>query len=984
MVDITKLDMTDIWASSGDKTAPDPSKIATGWIVEAVPRQWWNWFENRQDQNIAYMLQKGIPEWDAFTEYLTNKSYVQRNNVVYKCIQTATNQDPATAPLYWVKAFPESSAALEAVRVLTPAIDKIAIYTGTDTAELITVTPFTRTLLDDPNVTTWRATLGAAASHPSLTALSSVTGANNLLPYFTASSAMAVTSFTAFARTLLDDADAATARATLGVDSATDVTAALAAGLATKQPLDATLTALAGTTTANNTINYWTGVDTTSTTPLTVFARTLLDDADAATMRTTLSVSSAADTAANLAAGLATKQDLDATLTALAGLATGVNQLPYSTGADTFAQTTLTAFARTILDDADAVTVRGTIGADDAANLTTGTLPLARLPADLVGKNAATATALQTPRTIQGVSFNGTANITLSVVDKDSSVGSATLPAGTTAQRTASPVNGQLRYNSDNNEFEGYINGSWGGIGGGTPLFTVLWWPSRTAIPAGYVAADGQLLTRTTYSAAWARVDIGDVPVVADAAWLASSTNRGAYTPGNGTTTFRIPDLNGKAVGTLAAPFLRGDGTNSTGIAGNFQGSENLSHAHLPTRPAFMSNEYPNNQGGFTSGSVPSYAGQGLAMGSTGASGGVEARPVNVTGVYVIKLIGGASDLTQEDASIAIAALETKLQYVGGRNRIINGDARVAQRAAVSFTNNLSGYGGPDRFFAINSGAGGAFTQAAGAITVDGAPKLSIKQTVTSPLTTSTGASTWSGIVQILEGTNCYDMLGKPATVSFNFLSNVTGNFSLSLRDTAGTQSYVTSFAAVADVVQRVEFTFTNLPLALDLAADNQAALRLQIGSYTTGTGVAPSMNGWVVGNYTTASGIVNWAGTNGNYISATDIQLEMGTVATEFERIDYATLRNSCQRYFQSLNNYVYYTMYAGGGGTGFVNRLLFPTSFRATPTMTQSGLSSSNVSSSSVSADSSDAFRVAFTNTSPGNVVHAIALITASAELT
>lgn len=72
--------------------------------------------------------------------------------------------------------------------------------------------------------------------------------------------------------------------------------------------------------------------------------------------------------------GIVDAQPLDATLTALANLATAADQLIYATGSDAFALTTLTSFARSILDDLSAAAARatlelGTIATQNADNV---------------------------------------------------------------------------------------------------------------------------------------------------------------------------------------------------------------------------------------------------------------------------------------------------------------------------------------------------------------------------------------------------------------------------------------------------------------------------------------------------------------------------------------------------------------------------------------------------------------------------------------
>ncbi|CUR44310.1 tail fiber protein [Pseudomonas phage VCM] len=213
-MDLIKYDMTDIWAVAGDVVAPDTAKIRAGWGVEVVPRQWWNWFENRQDNNIAYMLQKGFPEWDATTQYIINKSYVQRNGIVYKATATSTNSDPV-ALTSWVKAFVDSTPYLEKIKGLPVVNATVPFIDAGGNAVLNPIGAMGSSMLSTGTAADARNLISAQQSNTNLTALSGVTASTNGLPYFTSSTAMAVAAFTAFGRSIVAAADAPAVRTLL-------------------------------------------------------------------------------------------------------------------------------------------------------------------------------------------------------------------------------------------------------------------------------------------------------------------------------------------------------------------------------------------------------------------------------------------------------------------------------------------------------------------------------------------------------------------------------------------------------------------------------------------------------------------------------------------------------------------------------------------------------------------------------------------------
>jgi len=133
---------------------------------------------------------------------------------------------------------------------------------------------------------------------------------------------------------------ASAARTALGVAIGSDV-----------QAHDAILDDLAALTQAANKGIFFDTGNSAATFDLTAAGRAILDDADASAQRTTLGLAIGSDV-----------QAYDAELAALAGLTSAANKIPYFTGSGTADLADFTAFARTLMDDANASAARTTLG----------------------------------------------------------------------------------------------------------------------------------------------------------------------------------------------------------------------------------------------------------------------------------------------------------------------------------------------------------------------------------------------------------------------------------------------------------------------------------------------------------------------------------------------------------------------------------------------------------------------------------------------
>jgi hypothetical protein len=294
-----------------------------------------------------------------------------------------------------------------------------------------------------------------------------------------------------------------------------------------------------------------------------------------------------------------------------------------------------------------------------------------------------------------------------------------------------------------------------------------------------------------------------------------------------------------------------------------------------------------------------------------------------------------------------------------GKNIIINGAMRVAQRGTSAASISSNGYFSTDRMKFYESSSG-VFTveQASDAPSGSGF-EYSHKVTATTPDTSTAPTDLIVPLHYIVEKKDVHTRLAygtssaKPITMSFWIKSNVTGTYTIS------------AYRAAAPArVQAQTYTISSANTwefkTLTFLGDTTEAIDVNLDFYFNGLvgggySAASTTSGWAT--YTTT----NWAGghtatlfdTANDTWQITGLQLEVGDTATDFEHRSFGEDLALCQRYFYMFESKAFdmHLDYDADSATSeyLQGGISFPVEMRSTPSSSGNGvaLTKSNLES-------------------------------------
>jgi hypothetical protein len=284
------------------------------------------------------------------------------------------------------------------------------------------------------------------------------------------------------------------------------------------------------------------------------------------------------------------------------------------------------------------------------------------------------------------------------------------------------------------------------------------------------------------------------------------------------------------------------------------------------------------------------------------------------------------------------------------KNRLINSDMAIDQRnAGASVTITATAYT-LDRWQAYCGGVSSKFSVQQNSASVTPPVGFANYLGAVSLSAYSVSSTDRFGINQSIEGLNAADLgwgtaNAKTVTLSFWVRSSLTGTFGGSIQNYAATRSYPFSYTInSANTWEYETITIPGDTSGTWLTTNSGfATINLAIGTGSTYSGTAGA---WATADYRSTTGATSVVGTNGATFYITGVQLEVGSIATGFEEVDYTTQLQMCQRYAASTfpigtawgqnKGAAGCCLVGSTGATGYGCQIpwRYPVNLRATPT--------------------------------------------------
>ena len=306
--------------------------------------------------------------------------------------------------------------------------------------------------------------------------------------------------------------------------------------------------------------------------------------------------------------------------------------------------------------------------------------------------------------------------------------------------------------------------------------------------------------------------------------------------------------------------------------------------------------------------------------------------------------------------AVTKAKLEDAIDAFNYKNIIINGDMPVSQRNTTKASVTTAGYYTIDRMQWIADYGTVTLSQDTDVPTGEGFAK-SFKADVTTAGSVSTGGTVI--LRQKVEGQNLQHLKkgtssAKSLTLSFWIKSTKTGTYIAELYEINNTRQISKSYT----VDSGSTWEYKTITFAGDttgaLTSNNGASLYVNffVGAGTDYTSGTLSTSWGAVTNANRAVGQVNLANSTSNNFWITGIQLEAGSVATDFEVNTFAQNLERCQRYYTRWQGDASDQRSISSGivvGTAQVRMLVvYPTTLRTFPTISESALETLDCSKS------------------------------------